>query len=59
MTMYNHDSPDIPTMFIIRCFRCDRPCCQCEICAKVKAHSGLCAKCYRADEAAKPTEAKT
>jgi len=64
--MYNHDAGNIPTVFIVRCSKCDRPCCQCEFCAKAKGHTGLCGPCFRkaavekaqAEQVKKQSEAK-
>jgi hypothetical protein len=36
-----------------RCPDCGKECCQCTVCSKAKAHSGLCAKCFRKREDAK------
>lgn len=50
------------------CSSCGKACCQCEKCAKIKGHSGLCSTCWtaraiavekaKAEQAAKPSEAK-
>ena len=29
------------------CPKCRRACCQCDLCAKVKGHTGLCSACFK------------
>lgn len=55
---------DIPA----HCANCGKACCQCEKCAKIKGHSGLCSPCWaartaaveksKAEQAGKQSEAK-
>jgi hypothetical protein len=52
----DYDAPEIPFPELVRCTKCGRPCCQCALCAKAKAHSGLCSPCFKSRGGVEPTE---